>query len=327
MSLIKCRRCGEMFSDSYKTCPFCEEDDAYYGGRVKKRRSRRAEAPRRKAPSILGPVVVLVLILLVLLVVWLLFGEKIKETIGGEKPPVENVTPTPDPDVVDPVEPADTISLNRAVLALDVDEKAALKVNEETEETCSWSSSDPTVATVSDSGEVTALAAGNAVITAKVGDAEATCSVTVKAAGDSTAPDNNTTAPDDNTTKPDNNTTKPDNNTTKPDNNTTKPDNNTKVDVSKLVITATSEFGYTGELAATGETGEFEMTTKQGEVWTLGVKGTTASVKWSIDGGSSGVCTLEGDKLTVTGTTSGQYATITGTVSGGGTIKAYIRIR
>lgn len=305
MSLIKCRRCGEMFSDSYKTCPFCEEDDAYYGGRVRKRRSRRAEAPRRKAPSILGPVVVLVLILLVLLVVWLLFGEKIKDAIGGEKPPVENVTPTPDPDVVDPVEPADTISLNRAVLALDVDEKAALKVNEETEETCSWSSSNPTVATVSDSGEVTALAAGNAVITAKVGDAEATCSVTVKAAGDSTAPD-------DNTTKPDNNTT-------------------TKVDVSKLVITATSEGGYTGELAATGETGEFEMTAKQGEVWTLRakVKGTdtTASVKWSIDGGSSGVCTLEGDKITVTGTTSGRYATITGTVSGGGTIKAYIRIR
>ena len=260
-----------------------------------------AEAPRRKAPSILGPVVVLVLILLVLLVVWLLFGEKIKDAIGGEKPPVEDVTPTPDPDVVDPVEPADTISLNRAVLALDVDEKAALKVNEETEETCSWSSSNPTVATVSDSGEVTALAAGNAVITAKVGDAEATCSVTVKAAGDSTAPD-------DNTTKPDNNTT-------------------TKVDVSKLVITATSEGGYTGELAATGETGEFEMTAKQGEVWTLGVKGTTASVKWSIDGGSSGVCTLEGDKITVTGTTSGRYATITGTVSGGGTIKAYIRIR
>ena len=300
MSLIKCKKCGEMFSDSYKTCPFCEEDDAYYGGRATKRR-RRAETPRRKAPSILGPVVVLVLILLVLLVVWLLFGEKIKDAIGGEKPPVEDVTPTPDPDVVDPVEPADTISLNRAVLALDVDEKAALKVNEETEETCSWSSSNPTVATVSDSGEVTALAAGNAVITAKVGDAEATCSVTVKAAGDSTAPD-------DNTTKPDNNTT-------------------TKVDVSKLVITATSEGGYTGELAATGETGEFEMTAKQGEVWTLGVKGTTASVKWSIDGGSSGVCTLEGDKITVTGTTSGRYATITGTVSGGGTIKAYIRIR
>lgn len=307
MSLIKCRRCGEMFSDSYKTCPFCEEDDAYYGGRVKKRRSRRAEAPRRKAPSILGPVVVLVLILLVLLVVWLLFGEKIKTAIVGEKPPITDVTPTPDPVTPDPVTPAATISLNRAVLALDVGEKETLKVNEETEETCTWSSSDPTVATVSDSGEVTALAAGNAVITAKVGDAEATCSLTVKDAGDST-------------TTPDNNTTTPDNNT-KPNNNTS-----TTVDVSKLVITATSEYGYTGELAATGEPGEFEMTTTKGEVWTLGVKGTTATVKWSIDGDSSGVCTLEGDKLTVTGTTSGRYATVVGTV-GGGTIKAYIRIR
>ena len=307
MSLIKCRRCGEMFSDSYKTCPFCEEDDAYYGGRVKKRRSRRAEAPRRKAPSILGPVVVLVLILLVLLVVWLLFGEKIKTAIVGEKPPITDVTPTPDPVTPDPVTPAATISLNRAVLALDVGEKETLKVNEETEETCTWSSSDPTVATVSDSGEVTALAAGNAVITVKVGDAEATCSLTVKDAGDST-------------TTPDNNTTTPDNNT-KPNNNTS-----TTVDVSKLVITATSEYGYTGELAATGEPGEFEMTTTKGEVWTLGVKGTTAAVKWSIDGDSSGVCTLEGDKLTVTGTTSGRYATVVGTV-GGGTIKAYIRIR
>lgn len=307
MSLIKCRRCGEMFSDSYKTCPFCEEDDAYYGGRVKKRRSRRAEAPRRKAPSILGPVVVLVLILLVLLVVWLLFGEKIKTAIVGEKPPITDVTPTPDPVTPDPVTPAATLSLNRAVLALDVGEKETLKVNEETEETCTWSSSDPTVATVSDSGEVTALAAGNAVITAKVGDAEATCSLTVKDAGDST-------------TTPDNNTTTPDNNT-KPNNNTS-----TTVDVSKLVITATSEYGYTGELAATGEPGEFEMTTTKGEVWTLGVKGTTAAVKWSIDGDSSGVCTLEGDKLTVTGTTSGRYATVVGTV-GGGTIKAYIRIR
>ena len=309
MSLIKCRRCGEMFSDSYKTCPFCEEDDAYYGGRVKKRRSRRTETSCRKAPSILGPVVVLVLILLVLLVVWLLFGDRIKTALGGEKPPVTDVTPGPTtPDTPDPTVPENTISLNRAVLALDVGEKETLKVNEETEETCTWSSSDPTVATVSDSGEVTALAAGNAVITAKVGDAEATCSLTVKDAGDST-------------TTPDNNTTKPNDNTTKPNNNTS-----TTVDVSKLVITATSEYGYTGELAATGEPGEFEMTTTKGEVWTLGVKGTTAAVKWSIDGDSSGVCTLEGDKLTVTGTTSGRYATVVGTV-GGGTIKAYIRIR
>lgn len=309
MSLIKCKRCGEMFSDSYKTCPFCEEDDAYYGGRAKKRRSRRAETSRRRAPSILGPVVVLVLILLALLVVWLIFGDQIKEAIGGEKTPVENVTPTPDPDTPDPVEPKDVITLNRAVLALTVGDRETLKVNEETEETCAWSSSDPTVATVSDSGEVTAVAAGNAVITAKVGDAEAACSLTVKAAEDGTEP-TDTTKPTD-TNKP---------------TDTTKPTDTAKVDVSKLVITATSEGGYVGELAATSETGVFEMSTKKGEVWKLGVKGTTAAVTWSIDGDSSGVCTLDGDKLTVTGTTSGRYATVVGSV-GGGTVKAIIRIR
>lgn len=300
MSLIKCKKCGEMFSDSYKTCPFCEEDDAYYGGRATKRR-RRAETPRRKAPSILGPVVVLVLILLVLLVVWLLFGDQIKTAIGGQKPPVEDVipepTPTPDPD---PVEPADTITLNRAVLALDVGGKETLKVNEETTETCAWSSSDPAVVTVSDTGEVTAVAAGSAVITAKVGSAEATCSVTVKAAegGDTTGSTTGSTT-----------------------GNTT-----ATVDVSKLTITATSEGGYEGDLASTGETGVFEMSAKAGEVWTLGLKGTDASVTWAMDGDSNGVCKLEGAKVTVTGTSSGRYATIVGTV-GGGTVKAIIRIR
>ena len=96
--------------------------------------------------------------------------------------------------------------------------------------------------------------------------------------------------------------------------------------MSKLVITATSEGGYVGELAATSETGVFEMSAKKGEVWKLGIKGTTAAVTWSIDGDSSGVCTLDGDRLAVTGTTSGRYATVVGSV-GGGTVKAIIRIR
>ena len=71
MSLIKCPKCGEMFSDSYKTCPFCEEDEAYYSGKLRKSRGRRAaESRRRKTPSILGPVAVIVLILLAALVVY-----------------------------------------------------------------------------------------------------------------------------------------------------------------------------------------------------------------------------------------------------------------
>ena len=32
MSLIKCDKCGELFSDSYRKCPFCAEDEEYYNG-------------------------------------------------------------------------------------------------------------------------------------------------------------------------------------------------------------------------------------------------------------------------------------------------------
>ena len=73
MKLIKCPKCGEMYSDSYRTCPFCQEDEALKG---------RAAAPRRKvtrrrrAPSILGPAMVLVVVLAAVLVGVLLFGGK-----------------------------------------------------------------------------------------------------------------------------------------------------------------------------------------------------------------------------------------------------------
>ena len=116
MSLIKCKKCGEMFSDSYKTCPFCEEDDAYYGGRVKKRR-RPPDMPPPPGACILGPVVVLVLILLVLLVVWLLFGDQIKTAIGGEKPSVEDADPRAGSQHPRPGRAEERHHLNRAVLA------------------------------------------------------------------------------------------------------------------------------------------------------------------------------------------------------------------
>lgn len=43
-----------------------------------------------------------------------------------------------------------------------------------------WESSDISVATVTNTGEITAVAPGNAVITAKIGDISATCDITVK---------------------------------------------------------------------------------------------------------------------------------------------------
>lgn len=311
MSLIKCPKCGEMFSDSYKTCPFCEEDEAYYSGKLRKSRGRRAaESRRRKTPSVLGPVAIVVLILLAALVVWLIFGDQIKEAITGEKPPITDVD-KPD-DTIDkpdntPVTP--TISLNRTVLVLNVGEKDELKVNG-TEDTVEWSSSAPTVASVTSTGEVTALTKGNAVITAEVNGESVTCTVTVK--DESDAPDNGTDTPDNNST-----TTKP-NNSNKPSTGTT------KVDVSKLKLKLTM-----GEWVSTIESpnsdGNFEITSVQGEEWTLAVDGTTAAVIWSAESGNS-VATVSGDTLKVTGSSSGRYTTITGKV-GDATIKLIVRIR
>ena len=309
MSLIKCPKCGEMFSDSYKTCPFCEEDEAYYSGKVRKSRGRRAaESRRRKTPSILGPVAVIVLILLAALVVWLIFGDQIKEAITGEKPPITDVD-KPD-DTIDkpddtPVTP--TISLNRTVLVLNVGEKDELKVNG-TEDAAAWSSSAPTVASVNSAGEVTALTKGNAVITAEVNGESVTCTVTVR--DESDAPDNGTDTPDNNST------------TTKP-NNSNKPSTGS-VDVSKLKLKLTM-----GEWVSTIESpnsdGNFEITSVQGEEWTLAVDGTTAAVTWSAESGNS-VATVSGDTLKVTGSSSGRYTTITGKV-GDATIKLVVRIR
>ena len=309
MSLIKCPKCGEMFSDSYKTCPFCEEDEAYYSGKVRKHKGRRAaESRRRKAPSILGPVAVIVLILLAALVVWLIFGDQIKEAITGEKPPITDVD-KPD-DTIDkpddtPVTP--TISLNRTVLVLNVGDKDELKVNG-TEDAAAWSSSAPTVASVNSAGEVTALTKGNAVITAEVNGESVTCTVTVR--DESDAPDNGTDTPDNNST------------TTKP-NNSNKPSTGS-VDVSKLKLKLTM-----GEWVSTIESpnsdGNFEITSVQGEEWTLAVDGTTAAVTWSAESGNS-VATVSGDTLKVTGSSSGRYTTITGKV-GDATIKLIVRIR
>lgn len=54
MSLLKCPKCGEMFSDSYKTCPFCEEDEAFANG-GKKPVNPAAGSIARRAPASSAP--------------------------------------------------------------------------------------------------------------------------------------------------------------------------------------------------------------------------------------------------------------------------------
>ena len=269
MSLIKCPKCGEMFSDSYKTCPFCEEDEAYYSGKLRKSRGRRAaESSRRKAPSVLGPVAIVVLILLAALVVWLIFGDQIKEAITGEKPPVTDVDkPGGTIDKPDDTPVTPTIFMNRAVLVLNVGEKDDLKVNG-TEDTAEWSSSAPTVASVNSAGEVTALTKGNAVITATVNGESVTCTVTVK--DESDAPDDNTTTPNPN------------------DNTSTNKPSTGSVDVSKLRLKSV----YDTYINPVDGAFDISMSLKE-PASQFTVEGTTMTATWS--GGSSSIATVTSD--------------------------------
>lgn len=93
--------------------------------------------------------------------------EKIILNISGSS---GGTTPEPSPD-------EDSVSLNQTEANLFVGDTLALKAT--ASGNVSWSSSNTGVATVSDSGEVTAISKGNATIKATCGKAEATCVITV----------------------------------------------------------------------------------------------------------------------------------------------------
>lgn len=171
MSLLKCPKCGEMFSDSYKTCPFCEEDEAFAnGGKKPVNPGRRVH--RQKSPSILGPTLVLVLVLVAGVLLYTLIGSG---KTGDDRPdPPKN--PTED---VDPNTPAVTLTLDQTALELTVGGTGKLTATGA--EGITWTSSNAGVAAVGEDGTVTAVAAGTATISASAEGADpVTCTVTVK---------------------------------------------------------------------------------------------------------------------------------------------------
>ena len=87
--------------------------------------------------------------------------------------------------VVGAPKPAESISLNRSELTLTVGDAKTLVATvtpSDTTDTVAWSSDKPSVATVDSTGMVTAVAPGEAIITAKAGERTATCTVKVSCA-------------------------------------------------------------------------------------------------------------------------------------------------
>lgn len=243
MSLVKCTKCGEMFSESYRECPFCAEDEEYYNGRVNKRHRRQAEK-KKKAPSIVGPALILVIVLLLAVLVWTFFGEKIKGLFEVDTAPgTEQTDPATGTNPL--ATPTDTLVISSKTLVLAPGESAQLTVNGG--ERYEWSNSNPAVATVTESGGVTAVGEGTAVLTVISGEKSATCTVTVREAATGTDVTPGT------------------------------PTTQTKVDVSKISIAVPL---YGTSLPKISD-GHFDVQLSRGESFGLKIEGTDVKPVWS----------------------------------------------
>ena len=93
--------CGENYSDTYKSCPFCEEEAALQRGNQLRRGGRggkrASSGNKRGQPNLLSPILVILILIMAALLVYLLFGDKIADQLAGnqEDPGTEEVTPAP----------------------------------------------------------------------------------------------------------------------------------------------------------------------------------------------------------------------------------------
>lgn len=163
MRLLKCPKCGEMFSDTYKTCPFCQEDEELHSNRPVKRGSHRTGGGRAK-PKVGGAAVVVCLVLVLGLAGYTIFGSQLTAFFSGDK---------------EKPEPAPTV-LTLSQSSVDMTVGGSTVLSASGADGIVFSSSDESVATVAEDGTLQAVGAGSAVVTAKAGQQTATCQVTVE---------------------------------------------------------------------------------------------------------------------------------------------------
>lgn len=315
MSLIKCNKCGEMFSDSYKTCPFCVEDEEYYNGKVKKRGHRQMEQ-KKKAPSAVGPVLLLVVVLLVAGLIWAFAGDTVKGWFGGEgdDAPITDQQPNKPDDSADKPDDSQTpestaLTLDHMTLLLAPGESQKLTASGGSEEEYRWIPGDESIAKLADDGTVTAVAEGTTTITVICGDESVACAVTVQKKADVST---NTDGNGDSST-----TTKPDS-STKPD-TSTKPDSNSSSGTTLKNLKIKTMYGT--ELGKNPD-GQFDMTINRNDPpCQLTLEGVSGTAKWKSSDTSVVKVSSEG----VVERVGSGTATITITV-GSGTAEILVRV-
>lgn len=184
MEMRKCEVCGEMYSTTYRTCPFCEEEEAMRKGKPMHRHA--SDFRNKRGGHALG---VLALVLVLVLAgggIWALFGDNIaslagiRETSGTEGSSVGAGENTPDASDTDGDSGSGSVSLalDQTTLTLEAGASGTLAVTGGGESR-TWSSDNTAVATVDENGAVTAVAAGEAVISVTDGTETAQCTVLV----------------------------------------------------------------------------------------------------------------------------------------------------
>ena len=223
MAMKRCPVCGEKYSDTYRDCPFCEEEEALREG-AKLRRGRRA-APRSRQFSLITPTLIVLIFMMAGLLVYLLYGDQLKEKFrkGGEDvtPPTEDVTPVKpqptEPDVTEP-EPGDTPDSEPGTmpeapsdtttttdygnmmalpsgLKLSTEDFTLRSVGETATIRASggsgsytWASEDDGVASVDQNGKVTAISQGTVNVVVSDGSKKGVCIVRCNVSGGAATP-------------------------------------------------------------------------------------------------------------------------------------------
>ncbi len=209
MSNRRCPTCGEEYSDTYRSCPFCEEEAAIQRGRPLRRRGGRRAEKRQVTNGGAGGVMLLLCTLVIVGVLgYVFFGDDVADAGGTRtdpKPNTNQVNPpapsnpaAPDdssapggdtPAVTDPepsqpseppAPPADPVplALNQSSITIRVGDKGRLDYIGGTGE-ITWTSSNDQIATV-ESGTITGIAGGTVTITAASGEEKAECQVKVE---------------------------------------------------------------------------------------------------------------------------------------------------
>ena len=195
MEMRKCDVCGEMYSTTYRTCPFCEEEEAMRKGKPMHRHA--SDFRNKRGGHALG---VLALVLALVLIGgggWMLFGDSIASRLG-----VRETSGTHD-DVSTDGENQDgtttlqctvqvtggettggetttgTLTLNREDFTMGVGEKWQLKVSG-TSSAVTWSIENSAIATIASDGTVTGVSKGITTAYAKVDGQTLECIVRIK---------------------------------------------------------------------------------------------------------------------------------------------------